>query len=332
MGVPSGGLVAAARAGETLGSTVAHRGADRVRQLAPGCPASQVRIQSSAVTRPRRPVLRYAAFSRIASGGNPAGVVLDALGLDDATMQRIAADVGYSETAFVTDGGPRPGAPTRVRYFSPEREVDFCGHASIATGIALGAAHGLGSYPLMTNVGVVNLEVRTEDDVVIATLESPPTSTVPFDETHLAALLASLGWAPTDLHSLYTPMVATAGNRHPVLVVDGLPRLADLDYDFAALRGLCLRHDWTTIQLMTPTLPGRWRARDPFPIGGVMEDPATGAAAAAFGGYLLATGNAEVGHRFTIEQGVEMGRPSHLYVEILDRTVRVSGTATALDT
>jgi len=73
-------------------------------------------------------VLRYAAFTTDASGGNPAGVVLDARGLDDQTMQAIAAEVGYSETAFLTDRA--------VRYFSPKAEVPFCGHATIATAVA----------------------------------------------------------------------------------------------------------------------------------------------------------------------------------------------------
>ena len=87
-------------------------------------------------------VLRYAAFTADPSGGNPAGVVLDADGLDDATMQRIAADVGYSETAFVTPSGDN--GDLDVRYFSPLAEVPFCGHATIATGVAWGERHGPG--------------------------------------------------------------------------------------------------------------------------------------------------------------------------------------------
>jgi PhzF family phenazine biosynthesis protein len=74
-------------------------------------------------------VLRYVAFSDRPDGGNPAGVVLDAAGLSDADMLSIAADVGYSETAFL-DGDD-------IRYFSPLAEVPFCGHATIATGVAL---------------------------------------------------------------------------------------------------------------------------------------------------------------------------------------------------
>src|SRR5919198_2351782 len=95
-------------------------------------------------------ILRYAAFTDVPEGGNPAGVVLDASALDDAEMQRIAADVGYSETAFVTHAD---GDALEVRYFSPLAEVPFCGHATIATGVAWGEHFGPGALSLTTRSG-----------------------------------------------------------------------------------------------------------------------------------------------------------------------------------
>src|SRR5438270_200691 len=80
-------------------------------------------------------VLRYTAFSADPAGGNPAGVVLDATGLDDAEQLAIAAELGYSETAFLTPG--RAERSYRVRYFSPKAEVSFCGHATVAAAVAL---------------------------------------------------------------------------------------------------------------------------------------------------------------------------------------------------
>ncbi len=88
-------------------------------------------------------VLRYAAFTGDPRGGNPAGVVLDAAGLGDAQMLAIAADVGYSETAFITARGPQSDELV-VRYFSPLAEVPFCGHATIATAVAWADRHGHG--------------------------------------------------------------------------------------------------------------------------------------------------------------------------------------------
>lgn len=92
-------------------------------------------------------VLRIAAFSDGETGGNPAGVMI-ADSLPQATdMQRIAADVGFSETAFAAPKGDG----WRVRYFSPESEVPFCGHATIALGAALAMRNGDGTYRLALN-------------------------------------------------------------------------------------------------------------------------------------------------------------------------------------
>lgn len=88
-------------------------------------------------------VLRYAAFTRDGRGGNPAGVVLDASGLTDAQMLSIAQEVGYSETAFVLPAAAGDGR-LPVRCFSPKAEVAFCGHATIATAVALAERDGAG--------------------------------------------------------------------------------------------------------------------------------------------------------------------------------------------
>lgn len=80
-------------------------------------------------------VRRYAAFSDDPTGGNPAGVVLEAAHLTEERLQQVAAEVGYSETAFVTGPIERDGSGAiPIRYFAPEGEVDFCGHATIALG------------------------------------------------------------------------------------------------------------------------------------------------------------------------------------------------------
>src|SRR5262245_2739263 len=87
-------------------------------------------------------ILHYTAFSADPAGGNPAGVVLDATGADEATMQRVAAELGYSETAFLT---PRDrDGQFDVRYFSQRAEVPFCGHATVATAVAYAERYGPG--------------------------------------------------------------------------------------------------------------------------------------------------------------------------------------------
>lgn len=273
-------------------------------------------------------ILRYAAFSDDPSGGNPAGVVLGADQLDDSAMQEIAAQVGYSETAFLhtpqhADGEDR----ATVRYFSPQAEVDFCGHATIATAVARAERGQTRPLALSTRAGLVRVGVRATDDGAVARLTSVPTSTAPLPDPLLTSLLRALRWDAGDLDPAWPPHVAFGGNHHPVLATRTRQRLADLDYDVPRLRALCLEHGWTTVALVWPESPTRVHARNPFPVGGVVEDPATGAAAAALGGYLRTT-RGTTGH-LTVLQGEDLGRPSVLGVDIdgdSDRVV-VSGTA-----
>src|ERR1044071_5517794 len=111
---------------------------------------------------PESEILRYAAFSTRPEGGNPAGVVLDASTLTDAQMQQIAADVDYAETAFVT-GRTGDGA-LRIRYFSPIAEVPFCGHATVATAVALAERDTTGdSIRFATPVGPVDIAISRDD-------------------------------------------------------------------------------------------------------------------------------------------------------------------------
>jgi PhzF family phenazine biosynthesis protein len=250
-------------------------------------------------------VLRYAAFTGDPDGGNPAGVVLDAAGASDQEMLAVAADVGYSETAFVT--ARNGGTDYELRYFSPVSEVAFCGHATIATAVALPET---GTLRFHTRSGLVTVEAGTGQ----ATL----TSVEPGIEemTDLAALLEALRWSPADLDHSLPPRIAYAGVYHPVIAAASRDRLRRLDYDYDALAALMRSRDWTTIQLVWREHDQLFHARDPGPGIGVAEDPATGAAAAALGGYLrelrLVTPPAHV----AVIQGEDMGRPGRLEVDI----------------
>ena len=275
-------------------------------------------------------VERFAAFSNHPEGGNPAGVVRDAASLEAEEMQRIAAAVGYSETAFVT-GPIRRDTMIPIHYFAPEREVDFCGHATIATAVAIGEAEGYGTYTLTTKAGPVDINTHPDGARTVGTLRSPPTDCLPLDPHLTGHLLDALGWSAHDLDSALPPAIGYGGNKHPVLVARTLRRLETLSYNFDALQRLCREHDWITVHLVAATGPRTWRARDPFPWGGVIEDPATGAAAAAFAGYLRAHAHAAAGDSFVITQGVEMGRPSTITVHLTDHEALVSGAATRIE-
>lgn len=273
-------------------------------------------------------ILRYAAFTTDPAGGNLAGVVPDARGLSDAEMQAIAAEVGYSETVFVT--GVTDGEMV-VRYFSPRAEVDFCGHVTIALGVAHAERNGAGTLRLRTAAGPVTLETAVDDRggaPPTATLTSVPTRTRPATDAQVSATLAALRWPAADLDPALPPHVAFAGNDHLVLAAATRTRLADLHYDFAALDAVMKEHGWTTVHLVWRESAAVFHARDPFPPGGVEEDPATGAAAAAFGGYLRELGLFPEPGPLTIHQGEDMGRPSELTVRPADGgRIAVTGTA-----
>jgi PhzF family phenazine biosynthesis protein len=264
-------------------------------------------------------IQRYAAFAHDPEGGNPAGVVLDASALDDAAMQAIAADVGYSETAFVT---ARDGDRLRVRYFSPLAEVPFCGHATVATAVALGP----GEHLFTTNAGDVPVVV---DESGTATLTSVDPHVADLAADDLTALLAALRWSTGDLDPLLAPKVGFGGAYHPILAVKDRERLAALDYDVPALKALMTERGWTTVQLVFRAGENAFDVRNPFPVGGVYEDPATGAAAAAFGGYLRELGLVAADATIALRQGDDMGRPSRITVRLDPRIkgVRVSGAA-----
>ncbi|MFG2113604.1 PhzF family phenazine biosynthesis protein [Streptomyces sp. NPDC048718] len=273
-------------------------------------------------------ILRYVAFSTDPLGGNPAGVVLDAAGLDEATMAATAAEIGYSETAFTVT---RPDGSLDIRYFSPLAEVPFCGHATIATAVAHAQRHGAGDLLLHTQAGPVPVTTSVRPDgTVTATLVSVAPRTEEIGDADLAELLAALRWKASDLDPALPPRVAYAGAWHPVIAAADRGRLADLDYDMAALGTLMERRGWTTIALVHRASDTVFHARDPFPPGGVVEDPATGAAAAAFGGYLRELRLVELPADLTIHQGDDMGRPSVLGVRVPadpSSGIEVTGTA-----
>lgn len=276
-------------------------------------------------------VLRYAAFARDPKAGNPAGIVIDAEGLAEPAMQAIAAQVGYSETAFLR---PLGGGQFAVRYFSPQAEVPFCGHATIASAVAIAERDGVGTLHFGTQVGRVVVQTGFDDaGDITATLSSVPTKVTAVNEADLVEALAALSWPATDLDPSLPPRAAFGGVHHLVLAARSRERLADLGYDFDRLKTLMLQREWTTIQLVWRESPTEFHVRNPFPVGGIVEDPATGAAAAAFGGYLRSLGLITPPATIRLHQGADMGRPSLLVVEVPAgvETVKVTGNAVRIE-
>ncbi len=270
-------------------------------------------------------IQKIAAFSDGDSGGNPAGVVMANAFPADATMQNIAAEVGFSETAFAVpiDTG------WRVRYFSPETEVPFCGHATIALGAALALRHGDGVFPLTLNHAEITVEGRRNGELIVAALQSPPTRSAVAIPQLVTSALELFGYSPDDLDPRLPPALAHGGSDHLVLGLNSREALAAMKYNLNDGRSLMNRAGLVTIVLAYSETAQVFHSRNPFASGGVYEDPATGAAAAAFAGYLrdIAWPHGGV---IDIVQGEDMGMRSRLRAEfsqISGSSIRVSGTA-----
>jgi PhzF family phenazine biosynthesis protein len=263
-------------------------------------------------------VLRYAAFTTSPDGGNPAGVILDATRLDDAGMQAIAADTGYAESVFVTEAAVDGDARrNRVRYFSPIAEVPFCGHATIALAVVLSGRDGAGTFVFDTAVGPVVIETESRGAAVTASFTSVEPRVAEFPDGVLDTLLGLLGVGRGELHPAYPPMIAFAGNWHPILVFADRRTFDSFVFDPDPMRALMDAQNWTgTVATLFELGPGEFDSRNLFPVGTITEDPATGSAAAAFGGYLRLLSLVDPPSRVVVHQGSHVGRPSVITVDI----------------
>lgn len=288
--------------------------------------------------------------------GNQLAVVFGAEGLPTATLQAITREFNYSETTFVF-APERADTTRRVRIFTPGLEVPFAGHPTIGTAHVLVATgevsptdaereHGEMTVVLGENVGPVPVRVRLRDGVpewAQLTTAQPPEERVEISDH--AALAEMLSLDPSEL---------IGGTHSPAGVSCGLPFLMVPLVSVEAVSRARLRIDrWEQV------LGGRWaewpmifamtqgnepedlpphvrgcdiRARVFVPSGGVPEDPATGSANAALAAYLAARTPRDGMLRWDVAQGVEMGRPSRLSLDVQKsggriEAVRVGGAS-----
>ena len=256
-------------------------------------------------------ILHLAAFSDGDQGGNLAGVLLADEMPPEADMLAAAAAVGYSETAFLAPITPEVGH-WRVRYFSPQMEVPFCGHATIALTAALAEKTGQSDFTLALNHATVTTKAVREGDKISASLISPPTSSTPIAAEVVDDFCALFGWTAAQLDNRLPPVFMSAGARHMLLPLTSRTDLAEMAYDFEAGLQLMTAHDLVTIMAVWQEAPDLFHVRNAFAVGGVVEDPATGAAAAAFAAYLQEC-RKEARPALTLVQGEDMGMRSVIH-------------------
>ncbi len=274
-------------------------------------------------------IQRISAFTFNNEGGNPAGVAFYDEMPKEEEMLKIAAELGYSESAFLV----KQDDNFRIRYFSPEEEVAFCGHATIASAAALAQKYGDGKYNLIINAGEVNVEVHNKNNNYFATLSSVNTYSEDVEKEYVNKVLKEFNLNTEDLDENFPVKIAFAGARHLIIFVKDQKKLIDMSYNFDEIKELMKEKELTTISILFNENEMLFHSRNAFAFGGVYEEPASGAAAVALGGYLRDIGFKKEGN-IEIIQGVDMKIPSKLFVSYTKEfgsSVKVSGYTRLID-
>ncbi|MDC7784661.1 PhzF family phenazine biosynthesis protein [Rhodoplanes sp. TEM] len=260
--------------------------------------------------------------------GNPLAVVLDAEGLDAAAMQAIAREFVLSETVFVlppADGAHR----AQLRIFTPTRELPFAGHPTVGAAVLLARLDGVANdreIVIEETVGPVHCRIAPRGaDSGRARFDLPRLPEPAPGAVDAAAVAAALGLAESDVgFGRFVPENWTAGVAFTLVPVKGLvavsrakPDMSRWDTAFGA-EG----HPAAFVFSREAVEPGHaFHARMFAPSLGIVEDPATGAAVAAFAGAVARHGGlADGDHELVIEQGFEMGRPSLITLSLAMRS------------
>ncbi len=255
--------------------------------------------------------------------------------LEPALMQRIAGEIGLSETVFVTTGA-RPPAQHRLRIFTPRMELPFAGHPTVGTVVLLSelGLAAAASFTVEATVGLIPVTVARRDGVLHARLSLPVVPQTGPEPPAPADLAAMIGLSVAELAPPPDrPVAASGGVPYLFIPVRDVQALGRARLDAGLWRALLA--DWWAphVYVMCRVADGQIRARMFAPAMGITEDPATGAAAVALPAYLAATSAVPPrAHTWTIEQGIEMGRPSRMELTF-DMTatgvanVRLGGTA-----
>ncbi|TCZ63698.1 PhzF family phenazine biosynthesis protein [Roseicella aquatilis] len=278
-------------------------------------------------------------FTDTRFGGNPLAVVYGAGALDGAAMQQVAREFNLSETVFVLPAEAE-GAAARIRIFTPGAELPFAGHPNVGTAALLARRLGTAGETIALDQAAGRVVARLTRDaageVTGAEIEAPQ----PFATTGTLApeaVAACIGLPPAAvLTTIHAPVIGGCGNSMAFAELADLAALAAATPDAGAFRAhLPARVERTDPDLRAGSRPchepcahraaaaavglhlhvalpdGNRRARMFGPLVGVPEDPATGSANLGLAGLLLRAGG---GDRLalTVEQGIEMGRPSRL--------------------
>jgi trans-2,3-dihydro-3-hydroxyanthranilate isomerase len=265
----------------------------------------------------RRRFTTLDVFTSRRFAGNPLAVVRDAEGLDTDAMQAVAREFNLSETVFLLPPAD-PAHRATLRIFTPASEVPFAGHPTVGTAVLIGLDMGTGShrFTLEEKVGLVDCTVAVEDGRGHAGFVLPKLPAEAGTMPDVARLAPALGLEAADIDLPgFSPVVYSAGFPIAFVPVSGLAAIGRCRADAARLEAAFGEGgpQATFVFCRETAEPGAdFHARMFAPAFGISEDPATGAAVAAFAGVLMRFDPADGERKLTVEQGYEMGRPSRI--------------------
>ena len=257
-------------------------------------------------------VYQINSFAKVTGGGNPAAVVLDADDLSKERMLFLAKEIGFSETAFVMKSDK---ADIKVRYFTPVREVDLCGHATIAVFSLLRDIGVLekGHYELETSNDILGIEI-TEDNVMMEM--SKPRYYEFADPKEVAD---SLNIGVEDLVAEISPQFVSTGLKDLIIPIRTKKILDQINPDFDKISELSDRYGAEGYHLFTlDNQELTAYTRNFAPTLGIREESATGTASGALAAYLYKYGlihDKELDSIIFL-QGEVLGRPSQINVKM----------------
>lgn len=272
-------------------------------------------------------------FTDTPFAGNPLAVVLQPDGLDTQAMQAIAREFNLSETVFVFPPADKLNR-AKLRIFTPARELPFAGHPTVGTAVLLGLKTGSGSFVLEEQIGPVPCRAESRGTRSgRASFDLPRLPTKESGSPPVAARSAALGLSSGDFSNDLPAECWSAGNPFTFVPLGGLDAMSRCSIDVARFNdafGGTGRAAAFVFCRETRATTSAFHARMFAPGMGVLEDPATGSAVAAFAGYLAVHGGyADGTHVVCIEQGYEMGRPSLLELTIVITNGTLSGASIA---
>jgi PhzF family phenazine biosynthesis protein len=248
------------------------------------------------------------AFTKDGEGGNPAAVVLEADSLLDKEMQEIARKIGFSETAFIQKSDK---ADYKVRFFTPDGEVDLCGHATIATFYLL-AQKGLkeGLYKQETKAGILDIEVKK--DKIFMNQNLPEF----FQKLEKKEIAESLNISEDIISSDYPIQIVSTGLRDVLIPIKSLSELLSIKPDFNKVKEISKKYDIIAYHLFSleTKFGSAAHCRNLAPLYGIPEESATGTSNGALACYLYKYDLLINTENLVFEQGYSMNKPSEIIV------------------